>query len=779
MRVIKVNKRKTAGVWKRILALMLVICCLPFGDYVQAFGAAMPETGQKGVEGMAESVPACVSGNFTGVQPDDTQGAQTNVQENGQADEQTDGNTQAPWEESVDSHVMEFEDMTVTEDLTLEADMETGNLFLMQGELNLNGYTLTVHGDCIQPGGSMVINGGKLITEGDYRIQTRTATEVGASEEGVGAGENGLEDVQYDYDYSTGTLTMKNSKDYVQVGGDFVTDSDKNHSGLLTNGVLEVAGDFTQLNTKSNYNFNATSMHKLYLTGNFGKRVSFHSGLAAIGSLEIAMEKESVSENGIYGSGNDRGTTGENITQEKGNDTVNENDLPKEEKGDLIFEGEPCIFGNITDRKSEEHPEITGIVRISSSTVLTEGYYGGSVKLLQNKTINSWNYWTIGGDWDCNGCQLIIQGNLRVEGELYSDYNLRMESGRLTVGKNLVIAYKNSYYGITMNNDASYIMVCGDFLYKADKRSTGIFAGTLEVKGNFIAETTFYMQGTSRLIFSGERAQIIKLSEESSKFHIVELRNYSEAGVYCEKMFRRTELIRNGCKITYGNAEGQFGEILTEDTVIEGDFLLLDDTLDLNGHSLTIKGDLIHQGGTVYIHGGTLNVEGSYRMQIRSGEKGNYTYASSVGILQMTDEADRVFINGDFYIDTHQSTEGKLINGILDLKGNLYQILNGSTGSFSPSGAHTLRLSGKYEQSVALLSGGCIHNLEVTNTAGIKFENNPYLAGYINIPKEVPLEGKITIKKETTFAENYIGCDTIVYGAKEFASDFVIDGNLA
>ena len=193
MREIKVNKRKAAGVLKRILALTLVICCLPFGDYVQAFGAAMPETRQ--------SESASVSGNYSDVRKDAQQDAGTNGQSdeqtNGQSDEQTDGKPQAQAEESADSQVMEYGDVTVTENLTLDADMETGNLFLMQGELNLNGYTLTVHGDCIQPGGSMVINGGKLITEGDYRIQTRTAAEGNAPGETTDAGEGALGEVRY------------------------------------------------------------------------------------------------------------------------------------------------------------------------------------------------------------------------------------------------------------------------------------------------------------------------------------------------------------------------------------------------------------------------------------------------------------------------------------------------------------------------------------------------------------------------------------------------------
>lgn len=772
MRAIKVNKRKTAGVWKRILALMLVICCLPFGDYVQAFGAAMPEAGQKGVEGTAESVPASVSGNFTDMQQDVPEGVQTNGQENGQADAMTDGNSQAQGEESSDSRVMEFEDMTVTEDLTLEADMETGNLLLMQGELNLNGYTLTVHGDCIQPGGSMVINGGKLITDGDYRIQTRTAAEVGASEEGGGAGENGLESVQYDYDYSTGTLTMTDSRDYVQVFGDFVTDSDKNHTGLLSDGVLEVWGNFTQLNTKSNYSFRASQNHKVYLTGTSGKTVSFSYdsyNSSRFANLEINLNMSHEIEEEMPSG------TGKNVNGETEIDVEESENEP-----DLIFWGEPFVEGCIVEKEVEEKPVIEGNIRIHRDTRFETGYYCGNVKLVSN--FSCYRDLIIDGNLNCNKKVLYVSEHLTVKGEVSMLARLYMEWGNLTVEKDLVFEGCSSRDdGLIMKHDSDYIMVGGDFIYRGNlhKNSDKITAGTLEIKGNFNCEEMFYATGSQRVLLSGTGQQNIIMNIRS-RFHILELQNYSEEGVYAEDVVVKDILIRNGCRFTYGSMEEEFGWTLTEDTVIEDDLVLVDDVLDLNGYTLTVKGDLIHANGEIFIHGGRLLVDGDYRMQMRRGEEGNYNYEKSTGILKMTDETDYILIKGGMYVQTIQSLSGFLTAGTIELKGNFYDFCQIADDNFATAGSHTMYLTGNTVQKISFEGYGpfnCIQNLKVDNAVGLVFETAVSVKGNIDISSDIKVEGRLCVYKTTTFSDNLYRGD-IIAGNLEWTYDLVVDGNL-
>lgn len=76
----------------------------------------------------------------------------------------------------------------------------------------------------------------------------------------------------------------------------------------------------------------------------------------------------------------------------------------------------------------------------------------------------------------------------------------------------------------------------------------------------------------------------------------------------------------SGCKVTFANG-GTVGETLSEDKVVDGDYILAMGELDLNGHTLTINGDFIQAGGEVKINNGKLVVNGDYRIQTRKTAK--------------------------------------------------------------------------------------------------------------------------------------------------------------
>ena len=111
----------------------------------------------------------------------------------------------------------------------------------------------------------------------------------------------------------------------------------------------------------------------------------------------------------------------------------------------------------------------------------------------------------------------------------------------------------------------------------------------------------------------------------------------------------------------------------TEDTKIEADVtiegdLIVDAALDLNGHTLTVTGDLIQKSGTLYIsNGSTLKIGGSYAMQNPDGTAGK-------GEFRMQAPADvknQLEIGGDFIVNTtiprsyYQSTGTITIGGDL------------------------------------------------------------------------------------------------------------------
>lgn len=71
-----------------------------------------------------------------------------------------------------------FEDTIITSGMTLESDVSYNNVILQSGTVNLNGHTMHVYGDLIQPGGTMTIGDGSLIVEGDYGIHADTEDET-------------------------------------------------------------------------------------------------------------------------------------------------------------------------------------------------------------------------------------------------------------------------------------------------------------------------------------------------------------------------------------------------------------------------------------------------------------------------------------------------------------------------------------------------------------------------------------------------------------------------
>lgn len=116
-------------------------------------------------------------------------------------------------------------------------------------------------GQLLHANGLLNINGGELVVEGDYRMQTK------------------LEDGSYIY--SHGVLRMVNPADKVLVHGNFYMDSLHSHHGQLTAGVLELKGNFEQLFSSGGHNGNA-GIHNFLTSGTHqdifsGQKVQFVS----------------------------------------------------------------------------------------------------------------------------------------------------------------------------------------------------------------------------------------------------------------------------------------------------------------------------------------------------------------------------------------------------------------------------------------------------------------------------------------------------------------------
>jgi hypothetical protein len=129
-------------------------------------------------------------------------------------------------------------------------------------------------------------------------------------------------------------------------------------------------------------------------------------------------------------------------------------------------------------------------------------------------------------------------------------------------------------------------------------------------------------------------------------------------------------------------------------------------TINLNGFTLRVNGDLIQSGGTMNINGGTLNVSGNYRIQSRSVDShGAVTYGNSSGGLRMSQSSDRVIVSGDFFTQSSWGLTNPNVfsAGIMEIGGNFTQ-LNGSNTNFNATGVHRIIFNGTGQQNISFAS---------------------------------------------------------------------------
>ena len=564
---------------------------------------------------------------------------------------------------------------TVGETLS-EDKVVDGEYVLAMGELDLNGHTLTINGDFIQAGGEVKVNGGKLVVNGDYRIQTRKNSEDGTES----------------YDYSTGILNMTNESDVVEVSGDFVMGSTKSHNGKLSAGILTVGGNFTQLNYKDSDNFSASGSHKVIFTSEKDHAISFDSSRS--GESHFA-----------------------NLTFEDDSKITLKNDSYKR----------VTVTGSLTGTDCE----ISGYIDLAGAAKVVNKYKG-NIRISEGYTLNS--DISISGNFSAesylylNGKQLSTDGNVTI-----SSY-IGIQSGTLNCKGNLVVNY---YSGrINMDNSSGVIDVEGNFVFNGGDYTSYLTKGKLYIAGDCtINYSTFNSGSDSEIIFDGTKKQVINVTNSYVSLNKITFNNTSEDGIEIKNSFNYAELVNeSGCKVTFANG-GTVGETLSEDKVVDGEYVLAMGELDLNGHTLTINGDFIQAGGEVKVNGGKLIVNGNYRIQTKkTAEDETVSYDYSTGVLNMTNESDTVEVSGDFVMGSTKSHKGKLSAGTLIVGENFTQLSYNVYDNFAASGSHTIEFNGKVKQNVSFDTPDYSRfaDLNVNNTNGVSLNSSVYAYGNVN-----------------------------------------------
>lgn len=277
-------KKKT---WKKkCLSLGLSVCIMASSLPFNAFAESLPvppvepeASAETKIQPREETVPETRA--ETEIQPradiEPEASAETEIQPRAETEAELAAEGEPPLEEGVRPFAaadISWEiKKTINGNLTLTEDKAfDGDVLIKNGILDLNGHTMTVNGNLFQSDGIVDVNGGTLAVAGDYRLQNPYFDNKGNPALG----------------YSEGRLYMKDENARVAVGGDFITWARSSHSGFLTAGTMEIAGDFEAGHFV--YNFISKDSHKVVLNGSAPQDVQFKSGSSRFHILELTQD---------------------------------------------------------------------------------------------------------------------------------------------------------------------------------------------------------------------------------------------------------------------------------------------------------------------------------------------------------------------------------------------------------------------------------------------------------------------------------------------------------
>lgn len=570
-------------------------------------------------------------------------------------------------------------DKVVTSDWTLEGDTVVDELVVQDGNVDLNGYTLTVCKDLILEGGKIEVDNALAIW-GDLRMQKRTWDE---------------EAQEYVYGRSEGELHVNslNEQNYVLVAGDMYVDSTYAYS--FGYGILELKGNLYQTEPENvesltfiNNNLSFDYMHNLILSGD-----------------------------------------GQQIIQWNGNHTSNQMGnlyIENNSEEGIVFDGAPLVYSGVSMKRGQK---VSGSIRIGSGYPFHffDDYYGGDIETDNNGGVYIEEDVEIDGNLilSCfltvyKGAAITINKDIIVKNHKDEDRNAglnMLSEGKVVVLGNIDATQTtrawNLYY-----NESGELYVKGDaVLDNVDMRFCDSTKFALEGNLDLRKYSGYsYMSLNSILNFCGTKKQEMLLRElegDYLSFANLEISNTNAEGVWINSV-GQTEfraINTNGNKLYFDGKKVLEPFVLTEDTVIEEDCYFACGDIDLNGYTLTCLGDLGLSSCDVMVNHGTLDVHGDF---IISGKYSSYLY--------MGYSDDEVIVHGDFV-----RGKGSMKAGELTVFGDF-----SSTEYFRSSEDHLTRIVRKNytdegKQKIVLYNEketNVFANLELSRNADSYYESN-------------------------------------------------------
>ena len=595
------------------------------------------------------------------------------------------------------------------------------------GEMMLNGKELKVNGDLYKAyNGRLYLKGGKIGVEGDTYFATKSADNQ--------------------YGSITGTLEMSNEEDIFTIKGNLITYFQGSGYFNCSAGIMNIEGSWTNYDWWNGGSISGTGSFKVVLSGT---KDAIINGKTRITVPELEIENASKRKITMQG----------NI------------EAKKLEGGDLniVAKSNPSLsLGETTGKLNVEGNVQLDIDKKVVDNIVVNGDCTVGEMMLNGKELK------VNGDFYKAGGRLYLKGGkVGVEGDAYfatkyadNQYGsisgileMSNEEDRFNLKGNLITCFDYSRY---FNCSAGIMNIEGNWTnYNCSISGTGSFkvvlSGTKDAMMNGKARITvpelevenasqrkITMQGEiSANTFRGEDANIIAkdvpgltFNKTTGKVNIdgnVRMQVSTEAGGDIKVS---GDLYNNGLAVGANTLSvGNNLYISSDNTLaigpsgklnVTGDVWFNRGILSLAG-TTKIQGNLYQANGELKLNGGEVEIDNDYRIQTVDVSSGERIWNESYGTLSMIKAKEKLTVNGDFYVQSRNSST--LNAGLMTLKGNFYQLSKegGYTRNFLPTGTHTVMLAGTKPQKVSFESTESKFNiLQVTqNLTQYTFNPNP------------------------------------------------------
>jgi hypothetical protein len=541
----------------------------------------------------------------------------------------------------------------------------TATTLTMFGAYTQTGTLVVIGSVVINSGGSLIMNGNTTTVSGNFSVA------------------------------ATGTLTMINAADVLSVTG-AVSFGGASETGLLTNGLITLGGNFFQTNTATS--FVASGSQQVVFAG------------AAAQSINMANPGPSTFN---------KLTSGNSIGVTLLTNVVTASDLTT--VGPITGAFGLTIGGQLTD--------------------LTGGVAVGAISFSGNPNPVSASTSTINTGVTFNGASTLL-GNLTVNGGV----NVNSAAGSLTIGAHVLTV--NGTFGtansgtLVMNVPGAGLTVSGNVTFSGG--TSTLTQGLIKLSGNFTQNTTataFTATPAHITRFLGTTPAITFANPATSNFGALQLQSsgataFASSAQTTGDVWLKTGAVPSvtGAGQTVSIGGGLYdttgGRWQVTNTVMFANNPAMPKTLATNLTfsgivSLTDSLKLIGGANTLTVNAGSLTLAG-HKVVV----PGAFA-TSGIGVLIMQNAADSLIVHGNANF-SGGSTVGLLNNGYLEVDGsNFFQGTN--VTAFSADAPHITWFWGNLAQTIAFSNPGTVGashfgNIYLQDTATV-LNSNIFLNG--------------------------------------------------